>query len=142
VPPPAKTASWLRGIAHPHTRLRGAYPTVVPRKTHAAGSLPFARTPPALRTVGTRSSIGLLDYNGFFVKVQRRFANRFSLLNSYTLGRATDYNSDNDGTVTLTNIFDREYDRAPSQYDVTHTFSSTWIYELPWAAQRAYGGGS
>jgi len=23
---------------------------------------------------------------------------------------------------------------------VTHTFSSNWIYELPWAAQRAYGG--
>jgi Carboxypeptidase regulatory-like domain len=101
---------------------------------------PFARTAPALRTVGTLSSIGFLDYNGFFVKVQRRFANRFSFLHSYTLGRATDYNSDNDGTVTLTNIFDREYDRAPSQYDVTHTFSSTWIYELPWAAQRAYGG--
>jgi hypothetical protein len=23
---------------------------------------------------------------------------------------------------------------------VTHTFSSNWIYELPWAAQKAYGG--
>jgi Carboxypeptidase regulatory-like domain len=101
---------------------------------------PFARTAPALRTVGTLSSTGLLNYNGFFVKFQRRFANRFSFLHSYTLGRAIDLNSDNDGTVTLTNIFDPQYDRAPAQYDVTQTFSSTWIYELPWAAQRAYGG--
>jgi hypothetical protein len=101
---------------------------------------PFARTAPALRTVGTLSSTGILNYNGFFVKVQRRFANRFSFLHSYTFGRAIDYNSDNDGTVTLTNIFDPEYDRAPAQYDVTHTFSSTWIYELPWAAKRPYGG--
>jgi hypothetical protein len=23
---------------------------------------------------------------------------------------------------------------------VTHTFSSNWIYELPWAAQKGYGG--
>jgi hypothetical protein len=101
---------------------------------------PFARISPALRTVGTLSSTGIMDYNGLLLKFQRRFANRFSFLNSYTYGRAIDYNSDNDGTVTLTNIFDPEYDRAPAQYDVTHTFSSTWIYELPWAAQRAWGG--
>jgi carboxypeptidase family protein len=101
---------------------------------------PFARIAPALRTVGTLSSTGIMDYNGLLLKFQRRFANRFSFLNSYTYGRAIDYNSDNDGTVTLTNIFDREYDRSPAQYDVTQTFSSTWIYELPWAAQRAWGG--
>jgi len=101
---------------------------------------PFARTAPLLRTVGTLSSTGLMDYNGFLFKFQRRFANRFSFLNSYTYGRAIDLNSDNDGTVTLTNIFDPEYNRAPAGYDVTQTFSSTWIYELPWAAQRAWGG--
>jgi hypothetical protein len=101
---------------------------------------PFARVAPALRTVGTLSSTGYMEYNGFLVKFQRRFANRFSFLNSYTLGRAIDLNSDNDGTVTLTNIFDPEYNRAPAQYDVTQTFSSTWIYELPWAARRAWGG--
>ena len=101
---------------------------------------PFARVAPALRTVGTLSSTGIMNYNGLLLKFQRRFADRFSFLNSYTYGRAIDYNSDNDGTVTLTNIFEPEYDRAPAQYDVTHTFSSTWIYELPWAAQRAWGG--
>src|SRR5207244_10363503 len=101
---------------------------------------PFARTAPLLRTVGTLSSTGLMDYNGFLFKFQRRFANRFSFLNSYTYGRAIDLNSDNDGTVTLTNIFDPAYNRGPADYDVRHTFSSNWIYELPWAAQRAWGG--
>jgi hypothetical protein len=61
-------------------------------------------------------------------------------MNSYTFGRAIDLNSDNDGTVTLTNIFDPAYNRGPADYDVTHTFSSNWIYELPWAAQKGYGG--
>ncbi|PYR04282.1 MAG: hypothetical protein DMG00_23980 [Acidobacteria bacterium] len=101
---------------------------------------PFAKIDPALRTVGTLSSTGYVEYNGLLMKFQRRSANHFSFLNSYTLGRAIDLNSDNDGTVTLTNIFNPEYNRGPADYDVTHTFSSTWIYELPWAAQRAYGG--
>jgi len=101
---------------------------------------PFAASAPALRTVGTVSSTGFVEYNGLLMKFQRRSANHISFMNSYTFGRAIDLNSDNDGTVTLTNIFDPEYNRGPSDYDVTHTFSSNWIYELPWAAQRAWGG--
>jgi carboxypeptidase family protein len=101
---------------------------------------PFAKIDPALRTVGTLSSTGYMEYNGLLVKFQRRSANHFSFLNSYTFGRAIDLNSDNDGTVTLTNIFDPAYNRGPADYDVRHTFSSNWIYELPWAAQRAWGG--
>jgi hypothetical protein len=101
---------------------------------------PFAKTAPALRTVGALSSSGYVEYNGLLIKFQRRSANHFSFLNSYTFGRAIDLNSDNDGTVTLTNIFDPAYNRGPADYDVTHTFSSNWIYELPWGAQHAYGG--
>jgi hypothetical protein len=101
---------------------------------------PFATVDPGLRTVGTLSSTGYLEYNGLLIKFQRRSANHFSFLNSYTFGRGIDLASDNDGTVTLTNIFNPAYNRGPADYDVTHTFSSSWIYELPWAAQRAYGG--
>ena len=74
------------------------------------------------------------------MKFQRRSANHISFMNSYTFGRAIDLNSDNDGTVTLTNIFDPEYNRGPADYDVTHTFSSNWIYELPWGGDSAWGG--
>jgi hypothetical protein len=101
---------------------------------------PFAAVAPALRTVGTLQSSGYLDYNGLLIKFQRRSANHWSFLNSYTFARAIDLNSDNDGTVTLTNIFNPEYNRGPADYDVTHTFSSNWIYELPWAAQSGWGG--
>jgi hypothetical protein len=101
---------------------------------------PYASVDPALRTVGALSSTGYVEYNGLLVKFQRRSANHFSFMNSYTFGRAIDLASDNDGTVTLTNIFNPEYNRGPADYDVTHTFSSNWIYELPWAAQRGWGG--
>jgi hypothetical protein len=101
---------------------------------------PFIKLAPALRTIGQVQSKGTLDYNGLLVKFQRRFANNFSFLNSYTYGKAIDLNSDNDGTVTLTNVYDPGYNRGPADYDITHTFTSSWIYELPIARNKVYGG--
>jgi hypothetical protein len=101
---------------------------------------PFFGIDPLLSTLGQLQSKGFMDYNGLLVKFQRRFANGFSFLNSYTLGHAIDLTSDNDGTVTLTNVYNPQYNRGPSDYDVKHTFSSTFAYELPWARARSYGG--
>ena len=101
---------------------------------------PYATISPALRSIGQVQSVGTLDYNGLLVKFQRRFANNFSFLNSYTYGKAIDLNSDNDGTVTFTNVYDPQYNRGPADYDVTHSFSSSWVYELPWAREKLYGG--
>ncbi|HYT77001.1 MAG TPA: hypothetical protein VEL79_19760, partial [Vicinamibacterales bacterium] len=101
---------------------------------------PYAKLAPALRTIGQVQSKGTLDYHALQIKFQRRFANNFSFLNSYTWGKAIDLNSDNDGTVTLTNVYDPQYNRGPADYDITHTFSSSWVYELPWEREKMYGG--
>ena len=102
---------------------------------------PMAQLAPALRNIGQAASIGYVDYNGLLVKFQRRFASNFSFLNAYTWGKAIDINSDNDGDVSFTNVYDIEnYHRGPADYDVTHTLSSSWIYELPVARERWYGG--
>jgi hypothetical protein len=102
---------------------------------------PLRPLAPGLQNIGQAASIGYVDYNGLLVKFQRRFANNFSFLNAYTWGKAIDINSDNDGDVSFTNVYDIEdYHRGPADYDVTHTFSSSWIYELPWAQDRWYGG--
>jgi hypothetical protein len=101
---------------------------------------PFIRVSPALRDIGTLSSTGFLDYNGLLVKFQRRYANGFSFMNSYTYGQAIDLNSDNDGGVTLTNVYDPGYNRGPADYDVKHTFVSNWIYTLPFAKGHKVGG--
>jgi Carboxypeptidase regulatory-like domain len=101
---------------------------------------PYFKVSPGLTTLGQLQSIGFLDYNALLLKFQRRFANRFSILSSYTLGHAEDFNSDNDGTVTFTNVYDHEYNRGPADYDVKHTFSTTFTYEIPWAVDKVYGG--
>jgi hypothetical protein len=108
--------------------------------TDANVNRPYRQLAPALRTIGQVQSTGTLDYNALLVKFQRRFANNFSFLNSYTWGKAIDLNSDNDGNVTLTNVYDPQYNRGPADYDIKHTFSSSWVYELPWAREKAYGG--
>jgi hypothetical protein len=101
---------------------------------------PYHVISPGLTTLGQVQAVGTLDYNALLVKFQRRFANNFSFLNAYTYGKAIDLNSDNDGLVTLTNVYDPQYNRGPADYDITHTFSSNWIYEVPWAKEKLYGG--
>jgi hypothetical protein len=108
--------------------------------TNANTNRPFIRISPLLTTLGQAQSSGFLNYDGLLVKFQRRFANGFSFMNSYTLGKSEDLNSDNDGTVTLTNVYDREYNRGPSDYDVKHTFVSSWIYALPLGKESKLGG--
>ena len=84
------------------------------------------------------SSKGILNHHSLQVKFQRRFANNFSFLNSYTLGSSKDFASDNEAGIT--NAYDLQYNYGPSDYDVRHTFSSSWVYELPWARNALYGG--
>ena len=99
---------------------------------------PFIKVDPLLRSVSQAQSIGKVDYNGLLLKFQRRFANNFSFLNSYTLGKSMDYASDNEAGIT--NAYDLQYNWGPSDYDVRHTLSSSWVYEVPWARNALYGG--
>jgi len=102
---------------------------------------PYATISPGLTTLGQASSIGELDYHAFLAKVQRRFANGFSLLGSYGFAKTIDINSDNDGTVTFTNVYDIVgYHRSVADYDNTHTLSLSGIYELPLGKGQWYGG--
>jgi hypothetical protein len=99
---------------------------------------PFIGLAKDVRGLSQSQSIGEVDYHGLLVKFQRRFANNFSFLNSYTFGKSLDFASDNEAGIT--NTYDLQYNHGPSDYDVKHTFSSSWIYELPLARNRLYGG--
>ena len=80
--------------------------------TDANVNRPFIRQAPAVRGLSQSQSIGEVDYHGLLVKFQRRFANNFSFLNSYTYGKSMDYASDNEAGTT--NAFDLQYNRGPS----------------------------
>jgi len=99
---------------------------------------PFIALAPALRGLSESQSIGKMNYKGLQVKFQRRFANNFSFMNSYSLGKSMDYASDNEAGIS--NTYDLNYNWGPSDYDIRHSFSSSWVYEFPWAHNKPYGG--
>jgi hypothetical protein len=86
---------------------------------------PFNRT----GTSRTRTNQNKSDYHSLQVKVDRRFQNGFMVTNSYTLGRARDLANEN-GTIGTPIDFDLSWARA--NYDRTHNYVLTGIYELPW----------
>ncbi|MPY89389.1 MAG: TonB-dependent receptor [Luteitalea sp.] len=67
-------------------------------------------------------------YDSLQVKVDRRFSNGFLMTNSYTLGKSTDYANENGFISTPA---DRERSRGRSNYDRRHTYSASFVYELP-----------
>jgi carboxypeptidase family protein/TonB-dependent receptor-like protein len=97
---------------------------------------PFNRT----GTSRTRSNENKSDYHSLQIKVDRRFQNGFMVTNSYTLGRARDLANENGGISTPID-FDLSWARA--NYDRTHNYVLTGIYELPWGpGQRWLGEGT
>ena len=97
---------------------------------------PFNRT----GTSRTRSNENKSDYHSLQIKVDRRFQNGFMITNSYTLGRARDLANENGGISTPID-FDLSWARA--NYDRTHNYVLTGIYELPWGpGQRWLGEGT
>ncbi len=100
---------------------------------------PYIALSSGLRSLSQSQSIGDLWYHGLLAKVQRRFANGFSLLGAYTFAKSIDYTSDNESGVT--NNYDPfNYQRSVSDYHVPHTLSLSGMYELPLARAKWWGG--
>jgi hypothetical protein len=90
-------------------------------------------------TSRTRSNENHSEYNALQVKVDRRFQNGFMVTNSYTLSRAKDLANENTGVGTPID-FDLSWSR--SNFDRTHNYVLTAIYELPWGPGKRWMGES
>jgi outer membrane receptor protein involved in Fe transport len=80
------------------------------------------------------------EYNALVLQVNRRFTSGLQFQASYTLAKSTDTNQ-NSATFTQNNspydVFDRSYDRGPSNFDVRHKFVLSAVY-----APNMYKGGN
>jgi hypothetical protein len=83
----------------------------------------------------TRTNLGKSEYNALQVKIDRRFRNGIMLTNSYTLSRSKDYVNENTGIATP---IDFEDSWGRSNFDRTHNYVATAIYELPWGPGKAW----
>jgi Carboxypeptidase regulatory-like domain len=84
-----------------------------------------------------RSNEGKSEYNALQVKVDRRFRNGLMLTNSYTLSRSKDYANENTGIATPID-FNLSWGR--SNFDRTHSYVLSGIYELPWGPGKRWMG--
>jgi len=88
----------------------------------------FGRT--ATTNVQVRDGRRRSKYHSMQVKVDRRLRGGLAVTNSYTLGRAWDFNNN---TPAHPNRFERGYGRT--NFDVLHNFTSSFTYLLPWGPQ-------
>ena len=83
------------------------------------------------RTASTTSTIPVKStYNSMQVKLDRKFRNGFLMTNSYTLGRGYNYfQGDSNGGILTPADFERSWGRT--SFDSTHSFTSSFVYLLP-----------
>ena len=84
----------------------------------------YGRTANVLSWLPTNS-----HYNALQAKLDRRFKNGFLITTSYTLGRAINYGEENaGGSFTPA---DPERSKGRPNYDRTHVFASSFIWDMP-----------
>jgi Carboxypeptidase regulatory-like domain len=73
------------------------------------------------------------DYQALELQFQRRISHGLAALVSYTWAHSIDDTSDDQGGNNLT---DPRLDRGPSDFDVRHTLSAAFIYDIPAPGQN------
>jgi hypothetical protein len=91
---------------------------------------------PALRSLSRVESSGSSIHHALQTKFSRRFGNGLQFVNSYTFGKTIDTVSDTEGTVQ--NAYDFARDRGVADFDVKHTLTTSWTYDLPFGKGRSF----
>jgi hypothetical protein len=103
----------------------------------AAGREPLSDE--QIQTLWARGDGGRSFYHAFYALVRRRLSNGLTFNASYTLSRALDQAGVRQNIVTAPSTgFDLDVDYGPSQFDRTHIFNLTSVYDLPFG--RGGGG--
>ena len=86
-------------------------------------------------TTRVRSNDNKSEYNALQMKIDRRFSNGLMVMNSYTLSRSKDLVNEN---TTIGTPIDFNLSWARSNFDRTHNYVLTTIYELPWGPGKRW----
>jgi hypothetical protein len=98
---------------------------------------------PSTQFMGTSSATA--SYNALEARLERRFANGFYYLVSYTWSKSMDLGSsgwfdaeNGAGGGGVQNYYDAKSSRSVSGYDVPHFLSMSGVYELPFGKGKKY----
>jgi hypothetical protein len=88
-------------------------------------------------------ALGVTDYHAMLIKVERRFAQGFNFLGTYTWSKNLN-NTNEGGSVlgaegsTYSDYYNRRADYGPSENDIPHRLTLSGVWELPFGTGRAY----
>jgi len=87
---------------------------------------------PTFSNITNIEATGNSTFHSLQATLDKRFSKGLSVLASYTWSRSIDDSSENKQTGTSrTNPFDQSFDKGPSNFDHTHRFAVSWLWELP-----------
>ena len=87
---------------------------------------------PALGSTSILEPVGNSIFHALQLTAERRFANGFSVLANYQFSKAIDDSSNSKATgQSRTNPFDQRFDRGPADFDRTHVFNFSGLWEVP-----------
>jgi hypothetical protein len=101
---------------------------------------PYITLSPLLRSLSQVKSTGWSTHHALQAKLNKRFSRGLTALASYTFGKTLDIASDTEAGTLNAYVFN--YDRGPAAFDVAHTLTVSWVYELPFGTGKALGGGA
>lgn len=78
------------------------------------------------------------NYNALQVKLDRRFTGGFLLTTAYTYGKALGYKTDGGGVGSISNYLNFRWNYAPVDYNRTHTFVQSYVYDLPFGKGKPF----
>jgi len=127
-----------------NTSLEVAYVGSQGRKlSYAVGDINVNNTiTDQLGHIEAQYAVGNSSYNSMQVKLNKRYANHTSLLLAYTYGRSIDngpapFNLGRNHDAPQ-NPFNLAAERAVSSNDITHNFTGSWVYELPFGRKQRF----
>ena len=108
----------------------------------AAGNVTGVQNPYA--EIDFKTSGGENQYNAMMLSLNRRSAQGMAFNLQYTLGESRGTSGGSNEADTAANnartLDAFEYDNGYNKYDVRHTFSASFLYELPFGRGKRFGG--
>lgn len=103
------------------------------------GSVASRRVVQGFGNITQAIPMGNSSYNALELRLQRRFANGFSVLASYTYGKNIDDGGEQlIGDLQLRDARNVKAERALSTNDVRHNFVASYLYDLPFGSGRHF----
>lgn len=119
------------------------YTQNINQPTPAAGAIDPRRPIQGFSGIFLWAPVFKSSYNAFTTQIDRRFANGFSLLASYTYGHSIDDGPSNAESNDPAPQDSRNLraNRGNSSFDIRHRFVTSYVWELPFGRANRFGRG-